>query len=714
MGMSTRPLPNRNQPPAVGIGTHPPWSGEAHLDWNDDSSPEVDLAEYLHLVWSHRWLIAVVTLVCVAMATAWAVTRPKRYRAVAKVALEVRAPQIIKTQVNMGPSYWEMKTFVKDQVQVLRTGELARRVAERLGLADGTAGLLGRIKVEPIEDTNVIELSMTGQDPEQVAEWLNLYVDEYVSYNIEDNLLRTQQVYEVIQSKLDPLRFQLQSSEEELTRFKERQGALLFADEDKNVISEQVNTLTAEYAHAKADRIQLETKIATLERLRADELSSANLPEVRGDSTIQSLQKRRSDLDLELAEKLTVYKEEHPVIKDLRGAMAGIDEQIEARIASIVSGLQTDYELRSNREASLYRNIQQLKDASIELSKQTMEYEKLRREYEQNKSFYENMLARSKEVDISSSVAINNIRVIDPAVPPGAPFSPNVPRTMLLGLVLGLFGSVGLVFAFDYLDRTLRTPEDVERHLGLDVLAVIPEYTDGASSAAREVYHGLRTALMVAARDESAQVVVVTSTVEQEGKTTTTANLGRVLAASGQRVLVIDADLRKPTLHRSVASDNRTGLSSVVLGTHTLDAVLHSPSELTGLDVLTSGPLPPNPPEMFEKSSFHALIAQARDRYDWILLDCPPLVPVVDPVVTARHADMVLLLVRFGGVRRQMVTGAIRQLQRAGVRIAGAVLNRVDLEQDRYAYYYASYGASYGSYGEAERGAAQQPNPSAS
>jgi|AMFO01.1.fsa_nt_gi capsular exopolysaccharide family len=689
----------------------PPWYDPAQGGWfAEEPEPAVNFMEYVYLLWSQKWIIAAVVLVTVIAGGAWAFTRTKLYRATARIALE-QAPQIIKNQVYSSASWWELQHYAQDQVQVIRTRRLAARVAHRLGLdtegkSDGADRLLASLDVKPVKDTNVLELSMVGTDPKQVSEWLNVYIQEYIAINIEDNLDRTRKVYQVIQSKLDPLRKQLEASEQRLLQFKERKDALLVGDQDKNVITEQVNTLTSAYATAKTERIKLETKIAALKRLRANNLSEASLPEVMNDPTIQQLRQQKDQLEVQLAEKLRTYKSGHPVIKDLRARIQSLDAKIEDQIRRIVAGLETDYRIQLGREQALYDNLQSLRKQAIELSKQNLEYDKLEHEYEQNKKFYEEMLQRSKETDISSTAGLNNVRVIDPAVPPAGPYRPNPPRTLALSLVLGLFLGVGLVLGLDSIDQTIRTPEDVERYLGAEALVAVPEFSGESSPVAREVYHSLRTALMVAARDEGSQAILVTSAAPEEGKTTTAFNLAKTLAASGSKVLLIDADLRKPRLHRVIKTKNSRGLTSVVLGESEIPDVTHSLAYLPSLDVMTTGPLPPNPPELFSKSTFKAMLAAAREKYDWVLLDSPPVASVTDAVIASQVVDLVLLVVRYGFARRKVIIDALRQLNRAGARVAGIALNLVDIERDHY--YYASY-YSYYRYGYGDPQAAPEP-----
>ncbi|MCK5378752.1 MAG: polysaccharide biosynthesis tyrosine autokinase [Acidobacteria bacterium] len=683
--------------------------GPAMGGWADDQGHEIDVMEYARLLWSRRWLVLAVLVATVVLATAWSVTRPKLYRAMTKLIVEPTS-SINNNQFDAFVSYWQLDRYISDQVQVLETDRLAKRVVDQLGLASlpefegrnpGPGVILGGLTVKPVSESNVIELSMVGRDPDRIAEWLNVYVQQYIASNIEDGIDKTRKIYEVIQSRLDPLRTQVEEAQRDLMSFQEGHDGLVFADEQKNVITEQVDLLTKEYAQAKAERIGLETKLSALNQLRARHVSEVAFPEVLEDSTISSLLQRRGEVEVELLDKLGTYKEGHPAIKELRTRFEGIDQAIERQIQTLRIGMETRFDIVKRREQSLFENIQGLRYETIELSKTSLEYDRFEEIYLQNKRFLEDMLARSNEADLSVTAWMNNIRVIEKASPPSGPFSPNLRRTIALGGVLGLFLGIGLVLGLDFLDHTLRTPDQVERHLGLEVLAALPKLTDDNSRALREAFQTLRTALMLAARGEGCQILLVTSSVPSEGKTTASFNLAKILAAGGSRVLLIDGDLRKPKLHRMMKVKNKRGLTSLVLGESELKDVIHGLAGSPNLDMVTSGPLPSNPPELFGKKSFMDLLALARETYDWVIIDSPPTASVTDPVVAAQHADMVLAVVKYGGPRRQVVANAMRVLKRSGVRVAGVLLNNVDIERD---HYYSTYYYSYYHYGYDEEG----------
>jgi len=654
--------------------------------------------EYLSIAWKGKYYLILFMLLTGLAAFVLSKFQTPIYEAKATVSIDVRPPEIVRSQIYTGPNWFEINYYISEQVRVLTSRRLAERVVESLhldtqgpfaGANDPAAAFARGVDIDHEEESNILNISLRGKDPEQVTLWVNQLVEKYSEINILDSIDKSKKIREVIQNQLDPLREQLSKSEANLTLFKEEKN-YYWADEDKNVISEQINKLNEEYATAKVERINLESKIKALKDLRAGKISMQSFPEILDNASIQQLNSQRVTLEVEKTKLMKTYKPEHPKVVALDNQIREINASISREIGLIVSGLETQFSMKKQREESLLANVQNLKEEAIDLSKSRLAYDKLRQEYEQNKSFYEDMLTRSKELDISSTVNLNRVRVIDPAIVPTVPIKPNIRRNTLMGLVLGLLLGFAFLFGMDYLDSSIKTPDDVEKYLGIPVLSVIPSFSPDKVKILREFYQSIRTGVIFTKRSEGCQVLMVTSGGPGEGKSTTSFNLAKIFAAAGDKVLLMDCDFRRPALHKHLKISNSVGITSHLFGSK--DQEIIRTSEIPNLWVATSGPLPPNPPELITRNSFKMLIQSLKSHFNWIIIDSPPLVSVTDSLLLSTYTDMVILVIRYNDLDRRIIKQCLKGLQHSGANIAGSVINDVDLDQDtRYSHHYYYY-----------------------
>jgi capsular exopolysaccharide synthesis family protein len=297
------------------------------------------------------------------------------------------------------------------------------------------------------------------------------------------------------------------------------------------------------------------------------------------------------------------------------------------------------------------------------------------------------LLQKLNETDIAASIRSNNVSIVDRASPPEYPVRPQKRRSALAGLLLGLVAGLGLVLARDYLGNTIRDAEEVERYLHLDLLAAVPRYENDTDSLATEAYQNLRTALLFARRDERGQVVLVTGTAPQEGKTTTIVNLARLLAGAGEKTVVVDCDLRRSQLHQRLDLAREPGFTDFFVRHEPVSALLR-PASIPNLFALTAGPLPPNPPALLARKVMAELFDELRGEFEWVLIDSPPLASVTDALLLARHADHAVLVIQHNKVDKRLVKRAVGALRKATPNLLGAVLNVVDVRARSYHYYY--------------------------
>jgi capsular exopolysaccharide synthesis family protein len=411
-------------------------------------------------------------------------------------------------------------------------------------------------------------------------------------------------------------------------------------------------------------------------------------------------------------------------MKSLSGQLDTVRQAYEHEIDAVLTTFEKGYQEMQDNERSLKTLMEQQKKEAIELSKIEVEYKPLRRAAEQEEKMYGIIANRQKEIDITGPMKTNNVRVLERAVVPGAPVRPKPLQSLMLGLLLGLGTGIGLAFAIEALDNTLKTQADVEQLLGTPVLGLVPiiggpggvadavEVADNLrerdlgvfldpKSVAAECCRSIRTNILFMSPDRPLKTVVVTSPSPQEGKTTTAINLSVTMAEAGGRVLIVDTDMRRPRLHRSFGVPNQTGISTVIVGKATLEDAIKR-TDVPNLDVLTCGPVPPNPSELLHTERFAAVLADCGRIYDRIILDSPPTSAVTDPAVLGNLADGVVLVIKAGETTRESATHARRQLTSAKVRLVGVVVNAIDFSNPAYGYdyYYRNYyryGYTYGN-----------------
>ena len=663
----------------------------------------VHLKEYLRVIWKGRYYILLFLVLFGAGAFVWSKLQTPIYEAVSTISIDVSAPQLTQSQV-YSPTYWfDFNYYMGEQVRVIQSYRLAQQVAALFAkdgsfpynqAPDPARAFQGSIKVDRMEESNILNVKMRGTDPRQVSNWVNTLVDEYSRLNILDNLNKSQKILSVITEQLAPISRKMDESERNLTQFQSSQSVYLTST-GESVVTEQIQKLNQEYAQAKVERIDIESKIKALTELRTGRNAPEAFPETFNNDALKQLNSQRIQIELKINDLKKQYKEDHPNVKAVRQQLEDIRDRIRREVAGLITTLETEYKFKKSREDELYRAIQNLKEESINYSRGQLQYSKIKENWEQDKTFYEDLLRRSKEMELSSTVGINRIRTIDPAVPPPSPVSPKTRQNTVLGLLMGLLLGVGFVFALDYLDSSIKTPTDVERYIGQSVLSVIPSYSPEKIKVLKEFYQSLRTAVIFARKEDPHQVILVTSSGPGEGKTTTSYNLAKILASAGDSVVLLDCDFRRPSVHKTFNVSNQIGITSFFFGKTEEEITLET--GIPNLWVLPTGPLPPNPPEFITRKSFTDFIQHLRAKYTWVIIDSPPILSVTDPVLLATLSDMTLLVIRYNELDRRIIRQCVQGLIKGGANLIGTVINDVDFERDtaysyyHYYYYYKGY-----------------------
>ena len=462
--------------------------------------------------------------------------------------------------------------------------------------------------------------------------------------------------------------------------------------------------LNSQVIEAEARRVEAETRHKQTKRLLKSKGGLDSIPEVLNSELIRTIKQSEVDLSRTLSELSKKYGKNHPQIIAVKAELATLDKRRQGEVQKIVVSLKNEYEVALAREKSLRNSLAKQKRESLELNKKSIEFGVLRREAASAKQMYDLLVKRFKETSITEDMKTGNIRIVDRAEIPEIPIKPRKKLNILLAVIVGLTVGMGLAFFFEYLDNTVKNPDDINRYFGIPYLGPVPAIehdreamevaelvaVETPKSTASEAYRGLRTSLLFSSAEAPPQVILITSAGPREGKTLTCTNLAATMAQAGSKVLLVDCDMRRPRIHHIMKIDRDVGISSILAGPTEGNRVLFK-TKVDNLDVIPCGPIPPNPSELLGSKRMAQLVKTFRGRYEKIIIDSPPITAVTDAAVLARIADGVVIVIRCGDTSRDIVRNGVEQLKGVNTTILGAVLNGVNMGKDSYSYYQYYY-----------------------
>jgi capsular exopolysaccharide synthesis family protein len=694
---------------------------------------EIDLLEYARVALKRKWVLVTFAAVLVALAAVLSFTRTPLYRATATLLIDEPGASLLNIQdvLNSGAYYRGdyLGTYFNTQLRLLSSRSLAERVSKRLNLgarpelrsgrgaagaaeASHAAAVQGGLSVAPIPETRLVYVSYVSPHPVLAADVVNALVEEFVDFSVETRYEATKQTSEFLTEQVALLRDDLKRKEEDLQKYGTEKNLLYLSDNESAV----VNNFSSVNAALTAAQIERYAKESVYRELR--NLDVEALPESVSNPTIQTLKTTYSQVKSEYEEKGKTYRPEYPEMVQLRARLDATRNTLEEEIRKAVGAAETEYRTALKKESSLQTLLDEQRGDVTRMNKNAIFYHTLRTEVENMRTLLSTLVAKQNEIQVSSQLGglrTSNIKVVDRALVPRAPFTPNVKRNLLMALVAGLLGGLGLVFVVESLDNTVKGPEDVEKLVHLPSLGVIPFLTaDGgrkkgdpygsyrsygqeedksgpAPSEVRDIelinhlypkfsiaedYRTVRTSILFSHADAAPKTIAFTSTQPQEGKTATVSNLAVSFAQLEGRVLIVDADLRKPRLSKVFNLRNVSGLSSYLAGKHAFDEVLQKTS-IDNIWTIPSGPHPPNPAELLNSRRMKELLAEAKERFTVVLLDTPPVLAVIDPVIVSSLADSVVFVVRAGKTTRRPLARAVEEVRKAKADIIGVVFNEV-------------------------------------
>ncbi len=707
-------VPLRDQPPQHLL--HP-----RDDDFVEPEANGFDFWATLQILLTRKWMILSITLCGVLIGAMLALRATPMYKAFATIEIQRQETQIIEGG-NVDPVVVADAEYMATQYELLRSRSLAQRVADTLDLPsdplyanqtltrserlDQAANvILKGLRVAPAGRSRVVEVEFISPSPAETARIANAVVDNFIQSNLERKYNTTAYAREFLEERLAATRVALEKSERELVAYAERQGILDLSSGDEGSINLDTNSLVRlneDLAAAESDRIEKEQRY-----LQARDNPSSS-PLLESDA-LQALKARESELNARYQELLGKFKPDYPEMVSLRTRIDAIQKEIKTEAQAILIALEGEYKAALAREQSLMARVSQLKDEVQSQRNRRIQYTILKRDVDTNRSQYEALLNRLKEVSIASGVGSSQVSIVDRAVVPKLPFEPNLSRVVIQSLIVSLGLGIAIAFALNFIDDTIKTPEDVRKKLGLPAIGIIPrigkkselvmDALDDPKSGISEAFVSARTALEFTTDGGAPRSLLVTSTRPSEGKTSSTISLARAFSRIGRSVLIIDADMRKPSF--VVENGSSIGLSGLLTSDATLveNAIQ---SDTPGLWLLPSGVIPPNPAELLSGGRLRQIIREAEEAFDIVIVDSPPVLSFADAPLLGAACGGATVVVQAGSIRRPAVERTLGRLFESRTNVLGIILMKFDAKTAGYdyGYYYSAYGSAAYNYVE--------------
>ncbi len=704
-----------------------------------EPSTFVDFMLYLRVVARRRWVILLTIALAALAAGLYTLRQPKVYQATASLIIDASAPRYLDNNqmpevVESGTgTYWYNKEHYETQYKVIVSRAVSKRVVEKLGLdsdlvflgltkitdptalkaalpvVDATALLQSKIKVQPVKESRLVYVVIEDQDADRAALLANEVTQAYIAENLALKLRTTETASQWLEERLTDYEAKTKQTELAVYQFKKDADMLTTSLEDRqSMVSQRLNSFNLALTEVRTKLAGLRARVAAIHALRdaatnEDGHWAEGLAAAEDNLLIHQLKVRYASQKGECAELQQRYLSDHPKLAACLDKLRSTKQDLVHELTNIVRAAETDLSEGLAREKNLAALLNETKAEAFEVNKKQIEFDRLKREADNNQRLYDVVLKREKDIELSGLLRTSNVRVLDPARPNNVPVRPNVQAAFVVALLLGSIIGVGFAFALERVSDTISSQVEVEEKLGLPFLGIMPLIPDEGNPALFDLHihrqpksyvaeccRAIRTNLLFMSPDKPFKTLLVTSSGPQEGKSTSTVGLGVALAQSGDRVLIVDTDMRRPRIHKVFGMPNDKGVSSVIVGEESLDSVVKT-TEVHNLFVLPCGPIPPNPAELLHTKAFKELLTAVSSKFDRIILDSPPIGALTDAVVLSTEVDGVVLVLKAGKTPREAVKRATRLLLGVKAKLFGVILNKVDPSDPHSGGYFYAY-----------------------
>lgn len=721
----------------------PPAMGPADIAPTTASGGEATLSEALLTLRKRKWVLILAGILGLAYGVYKVVSEPRVYEAYGRI--EVRAGSSNEFRVNGVTGFDTGSNKMLTEIAILQSDSLMLNVARQMKLQDNPdfMGVKGPVVHASLEDpavrdavvgqlqntlsfqlvpkTDIIRISYTSVNPRLATDIVNTVISSYIHRSYETRFESTQRVSQFLQGQLDDLKQQVETSQEQLIPLQRKLGILGF-DPNHNQISSEVEDLSRAAGQARLARIIAESRYRIVSGMDPDTITGTidNTPgTVPGE--LNALRGQIASARANYAQLTSTLGANHPQAKALQAQIDQLTKEITSEQNRLLIQARENFIAAKANEEQTNATLEQQKSEAYKLGDALIDYQLRQREFETSRTLYESLNQRLRTAGVEAGLESLDIEIVDEAQLPATPVLQNRNSTILSTVLFSLLGGIVVAFLLESLDTGLRGVAEIEQITELPSLAVIPRARrSSAEEAAQlttaqrnvavlskpksqfaEAFRSLRTSLMLSTAGHPPRVMLFTSATPSEGKTTAATNLAAVLAQGDSRVLLIDADLRRPNVHHRFGLNGRIGLTTLLTGATTLEQTIQHVPEIPNLDVISSGPVPPLPTEMLASESMRALLERLAGLYTHVIIDSPPILSVTDGVILSRQADAVVLVVRHGKSNKHVVRRARDLLLRSGASITGIVLNAIDVSSPEY---YGYYGYSKYNYAAADSG----------
>lgn len=722
-----------------------------------------------------HWVMIAIVSTAVAFAFAfYTLGQTKIYEAEATLLFDPQPPRPLGNQVqgvvDVGGEYWNNKEYYKTQIWVIQSQRVASQVVSELGLNkdrafienlkpgsssngsevalnDAAKILRARLSVETVRDSRLAVVRYQDADPSRAQRILTALIDTYAQNNLDDAQAAMNSAAEWLGGQIDSLKGQLESSEMALHDYKKQKNILSVSmDDQSNMLRGEMQQLNGALTSVQTRCQEISARRKELRKINPAEPSNIPSTELLSSPLLQQL--RGQYLDAASARQVLLASgkgEEHPQVTAAQAKIDAARNALMAEVQNVQRAIDHEYNVATSEMGGLQGLLEGAKQRALDLNLLEIEYNRLRRSKDNNEKLFGVVTERSKENDLTRMLRINNIRVADRPLLPKRPVSPNVPLNIASGIAVGLALGLAAAIGREQMDRSIKTPDDVERELGLTFLGLLPSVqgadagptygkrsrrkrsvdpdalpvtapelivherpTSGVAEAAR----ALRTNILFMSPDRQFRTLLVTSAAPSEGKTTVACCIAIAMAQAGRKVALFDCDMRRPRVHRVFGKTNDVGITTALIEPDSIDEIIR-PTQIPNLSIVTTGPLPPNPAEILHSEAFHKLLRTLSERFDHVVIDSPPVAPVTDAAILSTRVDATILVVRAFQTSKELARRAVRSLRDVGIRNVGTVLNAVDFERREYGYYQYYYYRREGYAAEPVRGNSQAADEAA-